>query len=305
MRFTDSLWLWATSPPGRTPIQAGAKRSWSSTTRTRLLSLLLLRPWFLPARWASGHREYLALSGSDPDAGHGGGHGELRGRERTVDRLGRCGRRCQAGRENRRGPGKTDSRRRTSLPRAFLYPASAADPISRHGWNRDPSAGRGTRGPLRKTTRRIGQDRGSKTLHDLERGSAGCRRYSHPRSRIGDLFRGPGECLYAGHGRDAFSFRPARLARSYATALLPSPAHGRARGWCAMDLEHRRGSVSRRHPDCGPLSRQRTLECCRKSSLWGHFATRCSVERTPQARTRYREIPSSTPGDPPPGPSLR
>jgi hypothetical protein len=83
---------------------------------------------------------------------------------------------------------------------------------------------------------------------------------SHPRCRIGHLFRGLGECLYGGYRCDTFSLCPTRLERSYAPPLLPGAPYGGARGWGPVDLEYCRRSVSRGHPDCGPLSCQTTLE---------------------------------------------
>src|SRR6266478_5045224 len=64
-----------------------------------------------------------------------GAHGQLPGRQRAVDGTGRRGRGCQAGGENRRGPGRRNRRRRTSLHGTLRCSSSATNPVSRHGWN--------------------------------------------------------------------------------------------------------------------------------------------------------------------------
>jgi hypothetical protein len=53
-----------------------------------------------------------------------------------------------------------------------VHTSSAADSVSRDGWNRDSSPRRGTREPQWKATGRIRQDRRGETLHPLERGIA-------------------------------------------------------------------------------------------------------------------------------------
>jgi len=54
------------------------------------------------------------------------------------------------------------------------FSSSAADSVPRHGWNRDSSTQRGTRGPHGQATRRVRQDRRGETLHHLECGIARC-----------------------------------------------------------------------------------------------------------------------------------
>jgi hypothetical protein len=113
------------------------------------------------------------------------------------------------------------------------------------------------------------------------------------------------ECLCAGYHCGTFSLRLARLERSYAPPLPPSASYRRARGWGPVDLEHRRRSVSRCHPDCGPLSRQAALERSRKSSLRSQCPTGCSMGGTSEGRTRHRKSLGVTHCHPSPGVPLR
>src|ERR1700676_986322 len=119
-----------------------------------------------------GYRKHLTVSCTHTHDRHGGCHGQLPGRRRAVDGTGRRGRGCQAGGKNRRSVGKRNRRRLTLAQRPSGFSSSAADPVSRHGWNWDSSTCGGTRGPHRQTTGRIGEDRGGKALHHLERGIA-------------------------------------------------------------------------------------------------------------------------------------
>ena len=56
---------------------------------------------------------------------------------------------------------------------SFGFSCSAADSISRYGWNRNSFTRRGTGGPHRQASGRIRQDRRGETLQPMECGIAG------------------------------------------------------------------------------------------------------------------------------------